>query len=290
MLPLTVAVILIVGISLASSLLSVLVYRFVSRRKRAGKMGRRSIEEIIEPRSGGADAMTTSNSPSATSSFYDVGERQSQEGADVSISSYYAGAGMKMGAEKGAPEVVAKELGSPEDNDSRYSIDIEKEITAIYQSSWCQPEMTREKEKEKEDERRVSDLSRSSKSISALFAPRGVPIKLEEGRKSKTYEMSGRVIEEKDDAEGVEVVFGIDNGYASSHTKTDDTKQKDGGEENQMLQFTLSPSVYSRPENGSSSNSSSKSEQQAGRGKEKGKGKGKGVGVGKFRFSIGKAY
>jgi hypothetical protein len=285
MLPLTVAVILIIGVSLASSLLSVLVYRFVSKRRRVGKMGPKTTGESVERHSRSADTIATSSSTSTSSSFYDVGERQSQ-GADVSISSYYERAGMKMETEKGATQIVAKELPSPEDNDSRYSMDIEKEIAAIYQSTWGQSEL--EREKAEDDKRRVSDLSRSSKSISALFAPRGVPIKLPEGRDSK-IQMSERVIEAKDDAEEVEVMLGIDTGYFNSQAKTGDAKQKEGEEENQMLQFTLSPSVYSGPENGSSSSSSSKSGQQTSRSKEKVKGKGKGVGVGKFRFSIGKA-
>ncbi|KAM3075936.1 hypothetical protein ACMFMF_005282 [Clarireedia jacksonii] len=280
-LPLTIAVILIIGISFVSSLLSVLAYRFVSRRKLAGKMGQKGTGEAIEKYPGGAAATSTSNSAPATSPFYGAGQDQGQS-ADVSTSSYHATAGMKTGLEKGSVEFTTKEVDSLEEADSRYSIDIEKEMTEIHQASWDHRKM--ESRRGKEEGRRVSDLSRSSKSISALFAPRGVPIKLFEDRKSKMLEMRARAIEENNDDEGLEVVFAIDNGEANPHAKTFDTKHKEEEEKNAVLQFTLSPSVYSRPESGSSS---SKSGQQSAKSRDKGKEKG--VGVGKFRFSIGKA-
>lgn len=248
-------------------------------------MGRRGTREAIERHSRDAAAMPASKSHSTTSSFHEVGQEQNR-GVDASTSNYYAGVGMGTGTKKGEGQFAAKEVDLGEDHASRYSIDIEKEIADINRIGWDRREIEEERMRGKAEPRRVSDLSRSSKSISALFTPRGIPTKVVEQKNTKMQEIRRKVVREDDDDETVEVVFGIDNGDASSHTKQDDKKQKEREEEHEMMQFTLSPSVYSKLEHGSSSGSSIFVQQTA-RGKDYGKENG--VGVDNFRFSIGKA-
>ncbi|KAF7853240.1 hypothetical protein EAF04_010742 [Stromatinia cepivora] len=194
--PMTVAVVLIIGTSFASSVLSVLIYRFISRRKMRREREREN--EIRETQNGdgnyggGMEKNTRSyRNPYPGNAYSYPASTPHSDRSSVSTSdnrTKYASRYMTAHPEE---ETINRdyvegdyERGN-EDNYSRHAIiDIEKEIAEMdYQMKMAEAELER-RDREKSIRISESGLSRSSKSISVLFTPRDVLEKAEEGRGS----------------------------------------------------------------------------------------------------------
>ncbi|CAD6445632.1 e8587cc6-38df-496e-ad86-30fb8c9cf2cd [Sclerotinia trifoliorum] len=182
--PMTVAVVLILGTSFASSVLSVLIYRFFSRRKM--KRERERENEIRETQNeyknyrGGMEKNTGSYgdpNPGDAQNYPASTSRSDRSSVSTSYNqTKYASRYMNSHPEE---EIMNRDYvegdyeRGDEDNYSRHAIiDIEKEIAEMdYQMKMAEAELER---RDRERSIRISEsgLSRSSKSISVLFTPR----------------------------------------------------------------------------------------------------------------------
>ncbi|KAF7954688.1 hypothetical protein EAE96_005807 [Botrytis aclada] len=193
-LPMTVAVVLILGTSFASSVVSVLVYRFISRRKM--KREKESENEMRDAQNrnvngyygaGGMEKGPRSyRTPHPGTSYnYPATQHSSVSTSppnERNISRY---------TPNPEEEVINRDYvegnyeRGDEDNYSTHDIiDIEKEIAEMdYQMKMAEAELER-RDRERSFRASESGLSRSSKSISVLFTLRDLPQKAEERRGS----------------------------------------------------------------------------------------------------------
>lgn len=208
-LPMTVAVVLILGTSFATSVVGVLVYRFITRKR----MREREIyldlrEEQIGRGYGGGGVvngmeknMQNYGHPHPGASYtYPASTSRSLISASnprPSYTSHYTNSRPGNGEEYINRDYVegAYERGDEDNYSTHEVIDIQKEIAEMdYQMKMAEAELER-RERERPIRMSESGLSRSSKSISILFTPRGVPGKVEEGERRSSTGGGGSVKE-----------------------------------------------------------------------------------------------
>ncbi|ESZ91601.1 hypothetical protein SBOR_8000 [Sclerotinia borealis F-4128] len=193
-LPMTVAVVLIIGISIASSVVSVLVYRLISRKRMRERENRiREGQNGDEGYGGGMEKgkQNYGNPNPGIAYNYPASSRHSEPSVSTSTSnpltrannaSRYANSQPELGNTNRDYIEGAYERGDEDNYSTHDSIDIEKEIAEMdYQLRMAEAELER---RDLERPIRMSDsgLSRSSKSISVLFNPGRVPEKVDDER------------------------------------------------------------------------------------------------------------
>ncbi|KAM0148605.1 hypothetical protein ACHAQE_009746 [Botrytis cinerea] len=194
-LPMTVAVVLILGTSFATGVVSVLVYRFIFRRRLKREKESENEMRDAQNRNGngyyGGGGMEKGprnyTTPHPGTSYNYPATQHSSVSTSYPNEKYIS----RYTPQPEEEEVINRDYveGNYErGNEDNYSthdiIDIEKEIAEMnYQMKMAEAELGR-RDRERSFRASESGLSRSSKSISVLFTPRDVPQKAGERRGS----------------------------------------------------------------------------------------------------------
>ncbi|KAF7898726.1 hypothetical protein EAF00_005172 [Botryotinia globosa] len=317
-LPMTVAVVLILGTSFASSVVSVLVYRFISKRRIEREKEYENDMRDAQNRSGngyyGAGGMEKgprSYGASLPRTSYNYPATQHSAGSTSPRNEKY----ISRYTPNPEEEVINRDYvegnyeRGDEDNYSTHDvIDIEKEIAEMdYQMKMAEAELER-RDRERSFRASESGLSRSSKSISVLFTPRDLPQKAGERRGSVMSMGIGERLRSM-------MPSNRQSQTSSSYEPNDDSKDSTRNssremterdlEEGEEILFTLderpppplpksNPSAVTRPthsyKNSDASIMTLSPSVYDGGASKKGSKPEKGNGKGPFRFSIGKAY
>ncbi|TGO07302.1 hypothetical protein BTUL_0294g00060 [Botrytis tulipae] len=322
-LPMTVAVVLIIGTSFASSVVSVLVYRFFSKKK---------IKREKENENDMRDAQNRSGNGYYGAGGMEKGPRSYRAPHPGTSHNYPATQHSSVSTSPPNQKYISRYTPNPEEeainrdyvegnyergDEDNYSthdiIDIEKEIAEMdYQMKMAEAELER-RDRERSFRASESGLSRSSKSISVLFTPRDLPQKAGERRGSGARSIMSMGIGER--LRSMMPSYRqsqASSSYESKEDSKDSTRNSSREmterdlEEGEEIIFTLderppplpksNPAAVTRPTHTYTNSDASimtlsPSVYDGGASKKGSKpGKGKGKGEGPFRFSIGKAY
>ncbi|KAF7908177.1 uncharacterized protein EAF01_003932 [Botrytis porri] len=325
-LPMTVAVVLILGTSFASSVVSVLVYRFISKRR---------IKKEKENEDDMRDAQSRNQHGYYGAGGMEKGSRSYRAPNLGPSYNYPATQHPSVSTSPPNEKYISQYTPSPEEevinrdyvegnyergDEDNYSthdiIDIEKEIAEMdYQMKMAEAELER-RDRERSFRASESGLSRSSKSISVLFTPRNLPQKAGERRGSGARSIVSMGIGER--LRSIMPSYRqsqVSSSFASSSYETKDYSKDNTRnssreiterdlEEGEEIIFTLderppplsksNPAAVTRPThtytNSDTSIMTLSPSVYDGGASKKGAKPGKGKGKGPFRFSIGKAY
>ncbi|THV47001.1 hypothetical protein BGAL_0343g00080 [Botrytis galanthina] len=320
-LPMTVAVVLILGTSFASSVVSVLIYQFICKRKIKREKENENDMRDAQNRSGngyfGAGGMEKGprsyRAPHPGTSYNYPATQHSSVSTSPPNEKY-----ISRYTPNPEEEVINRDYiegnyeRGDEDNYSTHDIiDIEKEIAEMdYQMKMAEAELER-RDRERSFRASESGLSRSSKSISVLFTPRDLPQKAGERRGSGARSIMSMGIGERlrsmmpsyRQSQASSSYESKDFSKDSTRNSSREMTERDL-EEGEEIIFTLderppplpksNPAAVTRPThtytNSDTSVMTLSPSVYDGGASRKGSKQGKGKGKGPFRFSIGKAY
>ncbi|TEY73044.1 hypothetical protein BOTCAL_0084g00230 [Botryotinia calthae] len=317
-LPMTVAVVLILGTSFATGVVSVLVYRFIFRRRMKREKESENEMRDAQNRNGngyyGGGGMEKGprnyTAPHPGTSYNYPATQHSSVSTSYPNEKY-----ISRYTPQPEEEVVNRDYvegnyeRGDEDNYSTHDvIDIEKEIAEMnYQMKMAEAELGR-RDRERSFRASESGLSRSSKSISVLFTPRDLPQKAGERRGSGARSIMSMGIGER--LKSIMPSYRQSQASSSYESKEfskdsirDSTREMTERdlEEGEEIIFTLderppplpksNPAAVTRPKHAYTNSDTSimtlrPSVYDGGESKSSKRGKGKGV----FSPSIGKAY